>query len=354
MVFCTLFDSNYLDRGLVLFESLKKNSSLFKLYVLAFDEKCYEILKELNEEYLIPVSLEEFETEELLTVKKERTRGEYCWTCSSHFIAYVLDNYEDMCTYIDADLYFYSDPKILFKEIKETECNIGIIEHRFDKRRLSQELQKNSGRYCVQFNTFTNEKNSREALRWWQDRCTECCTVSADGKVFGDQKYLDDWTERFNKVHVIENIGAGVAPWNITNYELVQCEDKKPDNIQLRYLINGKVEKLVFYHFHCMQFLKGDMVNINVYNRANRTSEDLVNAIYKPYLKKIFEKRKWLEIQYGLDFSKQERKPIHLKSLLDKKIIKANYKKIRNYSFIALCQFVWYRKSGKKDIIRIN
>jgi hypothetical protein len=46
--FCTLFDSNYLSRGLALFESLKKTETNFHLYVVAFDNECYDYLKNLN------------------------------------------------------------------------------------------------------------------------------------------------------------------------------------------------------------------------------------------------------------------------------------------------------------------
>ena len=34
MIFCTLFDSNYLDKGLALYESMKTNLAEFTLYIL--------------------------------------------------------------------------------------------------------------------------------------------------------------------------------------------------------------------------------------------------------------------------------------------------------------------------------
>ena len=46
--FCTLFDSNYLTRGLAMYESLKKYSDDFYLYIFAFDDKSYELLVNLN------------------------------------------------------------------------------------------------------------------------------------------------------------------------------------------------------------------------------------------------------------------------------------------------------------------
>ena len=47
--FCTLFDSNYLLKGLSLYESLVKQcKSDFHLYVFLFDDKSYDIMKKLN------------------------------------------------------------------------------------------------------------------------------------------------------------------------------------------------------------------------------------------------------------------------------------------------------------------
>ena len=56
-IFCTLFDSNYLDKGLVLYDSMCKHMSQFKLYVFACDKKCYEILKVEKSNNLIPIDI---------------------------------------------------------------------------------------------------------------------------------------------------------------------------------------------------------------------------------------------------------------------------------------------------------
>ena len=57
------------------------------------------------------ISLKEFEDEELLRIKPSRSIAEYCWTCTSSTILYVLEKYKvESCTYLDADLFFYSSP----------------------------------------------------------------------------------------------------------------------------------------------------------------------------------------------------------------------------------------------------
>lgn len=352
MVFCTLFDSNYLDKGLVLFDSLVKNAGNFKLYVIAFDDKCYDVLHSLNDDRLLPIRMGDFENEELLAAKGNRSRGEYCWTCSSHAIAYILDNYDDQCTYVDADMYFYDDPQKVIDEMESSNCHTQIIEHRFDSRTISRRMMARSGRYCVEFNTFTNAEESRRALRWWQDRCLESCTVSADGKVFGDQKYLDQFQTLFKGINVVSNVGAGVAPWNIANYDLVS---KDGDNIEIVYKVNEKIRtSLVFYHFHNLAYLNKDAVNIEVFSKAAHTSEALVEAIYYPYLKKIEEKRDMLGKMYGCDYSTRVIHPTSFMKLVKELDIKALIKRMKRYNAIEICQYVYYQKNRKKDIIDLR
>ena len=84
--FCTLFDSNYLTRALVLYESLHATGEAFVLYAVCFDSLSHSILGDLNLPALVRISLAEFETESLLKVKPTRKPGEYCWTCTPHVI----------------------------------------------------------------------------------------------------------------------------------------------------------------------------------------------------------------------------------------------------------------------------
>ena len=88
-VFCTLFDSNYLDKGLALYWSMRKHIADFKLYIFAFDDKCYEVLSDLNLENVIVIPVGDIMTAELQKLQTERTRAEFCWTCTPVVIEYV-------------------------------------------------------------------------------------------------------------------------------------------------------------------------------------------------------------------------------------------------------------------------
>ena len=61
MNFCTLFDSYYLDKGLALYASLDKVCENFTLYIFCFDDRSYEILKELALPHMVALHQSAFE-----------------------------------------------------------------------------------------------------------------------------------------------------------------------------------------------------------------------------------------------------------------------------------------------------
>jgi len=303
--FCTLFDSNYLTKGLALYYSLEKHCESFHLYIFAFDEAAYNTLKQLNLSKATVISLEEFEDEELLKVKPTRTKGEYCWTATSSTILYILDKYNvESCTYIDADIFFYSSPKPIFDELGND--SILITEHRYSPE-YNKEIK--SGKYCVQFITFKNDEKGLKALRWWRDRCIEWCYNRIEDGKFGDQLYLDDWTERFQGVHVMKHPGGGLAAWNVQQYEFY----KESDKIIGTEKSSGKRFEVIFYHFHYLRFYKDNVVEL-----GRRTlSKSVLDVFYKPYIKYLDEiKNKVLEIDNSFDPNGALHKPGGLKSFI--------------------------------------
>jgi hypothetical protein len=250
--FCTLFDSNYLSRGLALFESLKKTATNFHLYVVAFDVECYDYLRKQNNKELTPISLADFEDEKLKQVKSGRTTAEYCWTCTPSIILYCIEKFQlPSCTYVDADMIFYENPQILFNELDGK--SILISEHRYTK---DYDVSATHGIYCVQFMYFKNDQPGLNALTWWRDRCIEWCFAYLEDGKFGDQKYLDDWQERFPGVHVMQNPGGGLAPWNAQQYFI---EDKN-GKIFITDKQKGTRSPLIFYHFHGLKFYTDEKV----------------------------------------------------------------------------------------------
>jgi hypothetical protein len=276
-IFVTLFNSNYMSRGLTMYESLMNTMPEFMLYIVAFDDKAYIKLKELDLMNTVIISLPEFEDEELLRVKKERTSTEYCWTCASKSILYVIETFDvEECTYIDADLYFFSNPTCLIDELGN-EDSVLITEHRYSDY---CDQTKASGKYCVQFMTFKNNKQGMETLRWWCDRCIEWCYNRIEDGKLGDQKYVEQFNELFQGVHELDNIGGGVAPWNVSQYTFINENGK----VYMRRINVDEKLPLIFYHFHSLEFFDKDVVHLSA--NLYKIPDTAISCIYKEYIRK--------------------------------------------------------------------
>lgn len=272
--YCTLFDSNYIMRGLAMYNSLKRHSNDFHLYIFAFDDNCYNKLKELRLENVIVIRLNEFEDEELLKVKPTRTAGEYCWTSTPSTILYCLEKYKlESCTYLDADLYFYANPDVLIDEMENAGKSIVITNHRYTPE---YDQSATSGIYCVQFMTFKNDEKGLKALKWWRNVCLNWCYARQEDGKFGDQKYLDTWPIQFEGVHELKNLGGGVAPWNIQQYKL-------DNNLIGEELSSEKKFELIFYHFHGFKVYSNNYYDCNMYELSHK----VIKYIYKPYIDEL-------------------------------------------------------------------
>lgn len=294
---CTLYNSLYLDKGLVLYDSLRDCAKDFKLYVLCMDDKCYEVLKSLDYPEIIPIKLEEFEGDELLSIKSERKLGEYFWTCSSWLIGYVLEHYQECkCTYIDADMYFYQNPVVLLKEMDKHSASVMVVGHRFYPM-LQKEKTRLVGKYCVEFNAFKNEPNSLSLLNLWKSQVIKRCSLDGDGIHWGDQKYLDSWVDDFDFVIETINMGAGIAPWNISQYKLKELS-QIDNNIVVKKGRNNY--NVVFYHFENIQYIDNHTVraNLECYWGIDRK---LIETLYIPYLQRLSAKKQMLKEKYGID-----------------------------------------------------
>ena len=292
--FCTLFDSYYLDKGIALYKSLERVTNDFKLFVFCFDEKSFSVLSKMNFSHMVIIHHSSFETKELLEKKKERSKAEYCWTCTPIVIEYVLDNYQvDNCTYLDSDLYFYQNPKILFDEIEKANADVVIVEHRFKNNNYGRKLEKRNGKYCVEFNFFNN---SRTVLNWWKEKCLEWCYDIPEPDRMGDQKYLNEWKTMFKGVYELQNLGGGDAPWNLEQYRLIS----NLNNDVMLSTKDGYEFTLIFYHFQNIRYITNNLVNI----KSQTKNKKLKYSIYVPYLKEIESIRKILKENYNISYEK--------------------------------------------------
>lgn len=273
-LFCTYFDSNYLNRGLSLIESLdRSNNGQFSLVVVCVDELTKIALEKLNYPQVTTIALSELEYRDrkLLACKTDRSATEYMWTLTPTVIRYIYNSFPsyDHITYIDADLYFWGSESEILKELGDNK----VLIHGHDFPPRFEHLAAH-GIYNVGLISFARCNTSAKILGWWRERCIEWCYKRVEDGKFGDQGYLNQWPEIFEGIRVNQNIGIGVAPWNHENYNFSQTEAGVP-------LVNG--QKVVFFHYHGIR-----LISDGVILPCDQAVYDIVPPVYQcaylPYL----------------------------------------------------------------------
>jgi len=283
--YCTYFDRHYLVRAMALYDSLKRHAEPFTLWALCFDDFSYQTLVRLALPDFRPVAQADFERGDagLLAVKPDRSKVEYYFTCSPSWPLYLLGRHPeiDILTYLDADLYFFSGPEPVFREMGD--ASILIVGHRFPERLRYLEIH---GIYNVGLLSFRNDAVARECLHWWRDRCLEWCGIQPEDGKFADQKYLDDWPERFPQTHVLQHKGAGLAPWNGMRYDIRAANGS--------ILVDG--EPLIFYHYHGLKFFHRRFYDPILLGRGyGEMPHAALRLLYTPYVQALREAARRLQ-----------------------------------------------------------
>lgn len=236
--FCTYADHRFLPRALALVDSMRKSGNEFRLWFLCLSPECHERLGRLGDANIEAVNLEELEAFDpaLLAVKPERSRAEYIFTLTAAWMVFLFERHPqiDLLTYLDADLYFFGNYEAVFAELGDG--SIGIIEHRHaqpDSDRLQY------GRFNVGWVSIRRDEDGLGCVRRWREQCIEWCHDRVEDGKFGDQKYLDEWPERYSRLKIIDHPGANLAPWNLGRH--------KVGGTRSQPMADGR--PVLFYHF---------------------------------------------------------------------------------------------------------
>jgi hypothetical protein len=278
VIFCTLFNAGYLLQGIALYRSLEATARRsFVLYVLCMDDLSADALLYLALPNIRIIRLASFETPSLKAARGNRSFAEYCWTCAAPLIMHVQDlsSPDVVVAYVDADIRFFSDPQAIFDELGQ--ASIFIHEHNFAPAFRS--LQSKAGRFNVGLVAVRNNTEGRECLdRWHRQSLVECVMDVAAGRC-GDQNYLDEWPQRYPGLVISENPGVGLAPWNVTKYELRTTGGD--------LTINGV--PAVFFHFHSLRQWRPrlGLRAVLMAQRPYPLPPHVVRTIYAPYVAEL-------------------------------------------------------------------
>lgn len=312
---CTLFNKEYLVKGLLMLESFFKHHPNGTAWVMPCDRESYRALRDYRR------SADHWEDLTVLPAPGDidfagvfpgleaclssRKGGEYFFTLTPFLMAYVLQEMQETgeqgLVYVDADCFFLaSTPNNVLDRMHEQD--ILITPHRWTPEHATR-LRPN-GTFNVGWLYLSGKGNSVPALKHWMVDCLHPPKKEPSGR-FSDQLLLEDWPEKYGKSVVLDHLGINLAPWNqkqydygVTDREQFVVNELRPD---------GSSSPVVLYHFHEFQAALGDRQLMDMLGHpcvtVKRTGYDLhpmvVERIYKPYealyLKKLLE----LEEQSG-------------------------------------------------------
>lgn len=242
--YCTYFDAGFLPQGLALWRSLQRHDAGAVLWVLALDEPAVAALHRLTAPDLRVVTLPEIEAGDLAlaAAKFSRSKMEYYFTLSPCWPRWLLRTRPEIeqLVYLDSDLMFFSSPQPIWDALNTG--SMLFCAHRFPA--WLRQLERH-GRYNVGVLGWRRDATGLACLDWWRERCLEWCHDRIEPTRYADQKYLEEWPQRFTGVVECSHLGVNLGPWNWLNH----CVTAKSG----RVWVDG--QELVVFHFASMRRL---------------------------------------------------------------------------------------------------
>ena len=280
-IFCTIVTKTRLYQGLALLTSLNQvMGDDFILFVHCIDEASYKLFKKIEAKNVSFIREKKLD-ERIRMVKAERKIHEYCWTLKPVICEYVLTSYPSVkrITYLDSDLFFWSDPRQIFKN--QPDCSVLLsIEEKYHPNinpRIVQRKSKITGIYNSGFISFKNDDSGVQAVKWWKEKCMEGCRIAPEEGLFGDQKYLDDLSTLFLSCCDITTPGVNIGPWNVLKYQFFNVNDS--------ILVDENL--LIFYHFSGLRVAAKE--DIQFVYRVNRKKLPFIYRLYINAIKEVIE-----------------------------------------------------------------
>jgi hypothetical protein len=288
--YCTSFDRHYLARGITMIRSLIRHDPGAAIHVLALDDVCESVLRELLGPAIHVIGTEALQARhpELRALRERRSA--WAFYATQKPVLGLLTMQSDLrpqsVVFIDADTWFFSGTAPLFAEIGG--ASIGLSPHRFPPENQHLLIY---GTYNAGFIFWRADQTGRRCLEDWKRECFACCDEQThpDGR-FMNQGYLTHWPERYPGVHIIGHPGANLAPWNVDSHVLT--------NNGGNLLVDGR--ELVFYHYSGLM-QDPERRWCSIYPHAHHQLGLVRDMIYAPYLAAVEAERNRILQTCGID-----------------------------------------------------
>jgi len=289
--YLTYCDFRYLDRVLVLNDSMLEFLEYHVLYLLCLDSTTFEYFKFNNVKNICPISINDFNNYYKISNSFGNVK-EFYFSLTPSVCIFALKSFDiDHIIYVDADTMFYSNTLEIEKELIGK--SIGIVKHNYRKWYHYLYL-RNYGDYNVGFNYFKNNVVGMECLERWKYQCDNKIKFNEINlDFFSDQIYLNEWPNLYkNDLLIFKNIGLNAAP-RIISYFGIRYKNG------VFYISENK---LVFFHFIGLKKIKHNVWDTFTSGLLIYPNKAMLN-LYSEYILKI-EQYNLIQNKIDLHYSK--------------------------------------------------
>ncbi len=274
--YATYFDRHFLMRGLALIESIRQHAGLVPVTVLCLDDETHALLARLGlpNVRLLPLARLEAADPGLAAVRSTRTTLEYYFTVTAPFLRYLFaaDRSIETLTYVDADHLVFDDLAPIYAELGDR--TMAIIDHRYPPKFADNYVY---GRFNVGILVFRRSAEVNACLARWRGQCLEWCYDRLEEGRYGDQKYLDEWPERYAGLRVLQYPGVGLALWNAPSYTWTRRGE--------RVYVDGV--PLMTYHFSRFRIITPWLFDIGARWFGYTPQTVMRYGVYAPYARAV-------------------------------------------------------------------
>jgi hypothetical protein len=272
----SLCSINYLAQAKTLYESLKKTNSDWRFIYGIVDKNIYNIdLSFLEGEVLF---VEDLKIEGFDDMVSSYTIVELVTSVKPYYFNYLLDinPTAEKIIYFDPDIMVFIP--LIDLESKLDDYDIVLTPHftrpiaKEDTCNPTEIHVFNTGVYNLGFLAVKRSDNTREMLKWWEDKLRHDCIVDLTRGYFVDQLWMSLVPAYFDKVLIDKYAGYNMAHWNL--------HERKLTKTAAGYRANEV--PLVFYHFsHYSPATPNEIAAFH--NRYDFTARPDLVDIYKEY-----------------------------------------------------------------------
>jgi len=282
----TSVNVEYLDRALVLLESIRATNPSWQVVLVLVDD---EESAEANQEVLAQFD-EVILSRELIGNDHDRwifahDVVEACTAVKGAAMKLLLARSPRAVVYLDPDIYVFRDLESLLVTLSN--FDVCLTPHQLSPATTTKSIEDNeigSLRHGIFNLGFAAVRPTNEGLRfasWWAERLRYYCFNDPMRGLFTDQKWLDHAPVFFRGMGILREPGMNVASWNLDNRRVAVDQSGN-------YTVNG--QPLYFWHF-----TKATSVGPLMTLRFGAW-DHAVSQLWRFYLERLHEVRKSVEV----------------------------------------------------------